>query len=76
MKQKNYGKSILLLRNALMIDNLREDVVENLLFCYSRLNDRKAVKAEYETFRQLLNKELGVEPCEKVKLMYKRGMKV
>lgn len=76
IESKNYEKSIRILRNILTVDNLREDVVEKLLFCYSKLKDRKAVQEEYTTFKQLILQELGVEPCEKVKLMYERGMKI
>ena len=70
VKKGEYEKALVFIRNILEVDNLREDAMGKVLFCYGKLGDRKAVKVEYKRFTELIRKELNVEPCENLKEMY------
>lgn len=74
VKKGEYEKALVFLRNILEVDNLREDAMGKVLFCYGKLGDRKAVKMEYKRFVELIRKELNVEPCENLKEMYQWAM--
>ena len=64
------------LKNILLIDNLREEAIEKLLYCHGKLGERKQVQQEYAKFSQIIKNELNVEPCKKVKVMYDVVMKM
>lgn len=76
IKQKDYEQAIDYLRNVLQVDNLKEEAFENMLYCYGQLHERKRVHQEYQEFKAMLKKELGVEPCEKLRRMYQKIMKM
>lgn len=75
MKQGEYKKALFFLKNILSIDNLKEDAVEKVLFCYGKMGERKAVQMEYRKFVWIMEKELNVEPCDNLKKMYEKAMK-
>jgi DNA-binding SARP family transcriptional activator len=63
--QGNFEPAIAYARRWMAIDPLREPAHRHLMVLYAQSGQRGAALRQYETCRQLLNDELGVEPAEK-----------
>ena len=62
-KKQEWSRSLELAQRILHEDPFREDIHCLLMRVHAAQGNRVAVKEQYETLRQLLNKELGVEPA-------------
>jgi LuxR family maltose regulon positive regulatory protein len=61
-KTEDWFKSIQLAQQILNDDPFREDIHCLLMRAHAALGNKSAVREQYESLRQLLQKELGVEP--------------
>jgi DNA-binding SARP family transcriptional activator len=68
-----WERSLALARRILLDDPFREDVHCAVMRAHAAQGNRVAVKAQYETLRALLRRELGVEPAQATQKIY-RGL--
>lgn len=69
-KKEEWARSMDLGQRILREDPFREDIHCLLMRSQAALGNRGAVKEQYETLRQLLQKELGVEPATQTTKIY------
>lgn len=74
IKLKDYEEAIGILKNVLKVNNLEELAYERLIYCLGQTGDRKSVFLEYQNIKNRLHDELGIEPCQNLKKMYKKMM--
>jgi two-component SAPR family response regulator len=59
-------------RRALEVDELREDVHRHVMRCYSEAGRRPDALAQYQRCREILKRELGLEPSGETEKLYKQ----
>ncbi|MBN1640017.1 MAG: winged helix-turn-helix domain-containing protein [Anaerolineae bacterium] len=67
-----YEDSIACCRQILARDSFREDAYRQLMRCYSRLGRRNQALCEYETCKEVMRWELGVDPMHETTALYDR----
>ncbi|MCA1616294.1 MAG: hypothetical protein LC800_19780, partial [Acidobacteria bacterium] len=65
-----WERSLALARKILLDDPFREDVHCMVMRAHAAQGNRVAVKGQYETLRDLLRRELGVEPAQATRKVY------
>jgi WD40 repeat protein/DNA-binding SARP family transcriptional activator len=70
--QGNYREGIAVTTRLLQMDPLREKTHRQLMDLLWRSGEREAALAQYETCRQVLADELGVEPTPETTALYER----
>lgn len=73
-EKENWHHSLELAQFILNDDVYREEVHCAIMQAYSKLNNRAAVKDQYEKLQKLLKEELGIEPSVRTKEAYKQYM--
>lgn len=58
----DFNEAVKLFRQALKVDDLREDVHRSLMFAYRAMGQKQKIKTHYEHMQRLFEEELGVEP--------------
>jgi DNA-binding SARP family transcriptional activator len=71
-KTSEWVRSLSLAQQILRDDPFREDIHAMVMRAYAAQGNRAAVKEQYETLRNLLRKELGVEPAADTQRIYKQ----
>ncbi len=66
-----YDESIHHWRCILAIDNCQEEAYYNIMLCYLRQVKRGAALRQYQMCREILQKELGIEPGEAIENLYR-----
>jgi len=69
--QDRFGHAIYRFRRLLLRDPYREDVLVKLMIAFSRLGRRGDAAREYARCAYLLSQELGVEPSNELKGVYR-----
>ena len=69
--QERFGQAIYRFRRLLLRDPYREDVLAKLMIAFSRLGRRGDAAREYARCAFLLSQELGVEPSNELKGVYR-----
>lgn len=72
IKKSNYDDAIRVIKRGLEISPLEEDLHENLLYVYVLTEDRISFIQHYNLLWELFNEELGIEPRNTLKGMYKK----
>lgn len=62
-KAEQWLRSLRLAQQILQDDPFREDIHRSIMLAYARLDNRMAIKEQYETLRSLLRNALDVEPA-------------
>lgn len=57
-----YDESIRHWRHILNIDNCQEEAHYNIMLCYARQSKRSAALRQYQSCKEILQEELGIEP--------------
>ncbi len=70
-KSDDWSRSLELAQKILRDDAFREDIHCKVMRAYAALGNRVAVKEQFETLREVLRKELGVEPAAETIRLYK-----
>lgn len=70
LKQKDYPQAISLYHYIQAIDPIEEKSYLKLMKIYHEMNEPMAVIAQYETLKNELDKELGIEPSLSIKQWY------
>ncbi len=70
-KQEDWSRALELSQKILRDDPFREDIHCQVMRAYAALGNRVAVKDQFETLREVLRKELGVEPAAETVRLYK-----
>lgn len=72
--RKECEEAIVWYKRALRVDELREDIHRCIMECYDRVGRRAKALAQYRRCREILKRELGLEPstetrtvCERIK---------
>jgi DNA-binding SARP family transcriptional activator len=65
-----YAAAINLCKKALSKDPCLEDMHRRLIACYDRLDYRDLAIRQYYRCREILQKELGVEPSEETRMLF------
>ncbi len=76
LNQRDFLAAIEDATRMLSIDPLREEMHRQLMLALARSGQRSAALAQYETCRQVLAQELGVEPTEETQALYRRLQRV
>jgi len=71
-RQGNYATAQRYTRRQLELEPWREEAHCDLMRLLARSGDRSAALAQYETCRQMLADELGVEPAEATRALYEQ----
>lgn len=74
IKKTNYDKAITVIKKCLEMSPLEEDLHETLLYVYFLKNDRISFLHHYSSMLELFTVELGIEPRNTLKGMYKKMM--
>jgi DNA-binding SARP family transcriptional activator len=69
--QERFGQAIYRFRRLLLRDPYREDILAKLMIAFSRLGRRGDAAREYARCAYLLSQELGVEPSNELKGVYR-----
>ena len=69
---KQYLEGIDYATRLLALDPLREETHRQLMLLLTLSGQRSAAIAQYETLRQLLDEELGVEPSDESQMLYEQ----
>ena len=69
-----WERSLSLAQKILRDDPFREEVHCRVMRAHAALGNRVAVKEQYETLRGLLLKELGVEPAQETRRVYRESV--
>ena len=69
--QERFGQAIYRFRRLLLRDPYREDVLAKLMIAFSRLGRRGDAAREYARCALLLSQELGIEPSQELKGVYR-----
>jgi DNA-binding SARP family transcriptional activator len=75
-EQERFGQAIYRFRRLLLRDPYREDVLAKLMIAFSRLGRRGDAAREYARCAYLLSQELGVEPSNELKGVYRSQLGV
>ena len=59
-------------RRALEVDELREDVHRRIMHCYAQAGRRSEALAQYRHYREILRRELDVEPSVEARRLYEQ----
>lgn len=70
--RQEYDRALEYAQRWLALDPLHESVHRSLMILYAKNGDRSAALRQYETSRQLLQDELGVEPEPETTELYER----
>jgi len=70
--RKDFARAINWYRRALEVDELREDVHRCIIHCYAEAGRRSEALAEYRRCREILRRELNVEPSSETTGLYER----
>jgi DNA-binding SARP family transcriptional activator len=70
-KNDDWSRALELSQKILRDDPFREDIHCKVMRAYAALGNRVAVKEQFETLREVLRQELGVEPAAETKRLYK-----
>lgn len=73
-QKENWHHSLELAQLILNDDVYREEVHCAIMQAHTKLNNRAAVKDQFEKLKKLLLEELGIEPSERTKETYKKFM--
>ena len=68
--QSDYDTAISYARKILVSDPTNEEAHQHLMFCQITLGDRNGALQQYEACKQILQKELGVEPGSETRALY------
>jgi two-component SAPR family response regulator len=67
-----FTHSLELLQRALRVDELHEDLHCQVMRVFAALGDRAGLVRQYNELRELLNRELGMEPLHATTNLYNR----
>jgi len=70
-KAKDWARSLQLAQQILCDDPFREDIHNLVMYAHAAHGNRVAVKEQFEILRNLLRKELGVEPAAETQKIYR-----
>ena len=70
--RREFEGAITWYRRALEVDELREDVHRLIIHCYVQAGRRSEALAQYHRCREILRRELGIEPSVETKRLYER----
>lgn len=73
-KARDWARSLQLAQKILCDDQFREDIHHLVMYAHAAHGNRVAVKEQFETLRNLLRKELGVEPAAETQKIYRELM--
>jgi LuxR family maltose regulon positive regulatory protein len=59
-------------RHALGVNELREDIHRRIMHCYAEAHRRAEALAQYHRCREILRRELNIEPSSETKKLYER----
>ena len=68
--QSDYDNAIYYARRILEKDSTNEEAHQHIMFCQITLGDRIGAMHQYEVCKQILQKELGVEPGSETRALY------
>jgi two-component SAPR family response regulator len=68
--RRAFEEAIRWYKQALAVDDLREDVHRRVMRCYAAAGRRSAALAQYQTCREILARDLGVAPMEETERLY------
>jgi DNA-binding SARP family transcriptional activator len=71
-RRQEYGESIAHWRHILEKDNCREEAHYYMMLCRLRMNGRTAAMRYYHQCKDILQKELGIEPGPAIENLYRR----
>lgn len=71
IKNKDYDNAVTIIKKAIKISPLEEDLHESLFNLYILINDRISFVKHYNYLKDLFKEELGIELGNRIKLMYK-----
>jgi DNA-binding SARP family transcriptional activator/tetratricopeptide (TPR) repeat protein len=71
-EEEDLGAAIALMRRSLGVEPWREEAHRHLMTWLALSGQRGAALAQYETCRQVLGDQLGVEPAEETTALYER----
>lgn len=69
-KTEDWQRSMLLAKRILHEDQFREDIHCMVMKAHAALGNRGAVKDQFEALKEVLHRELGVEPSKDTKRLY------
>lgn len=70
--QGDYTESITCCRQILVRDSFREDAYRQLMCCYSYMGRRNQALREFQTCKEVLRRELGVDPMHETVVLAER----
>jgi len=70
--RKEWEEAIGWYRRALEVDELREDVHRRIMHCYDEADRRAEALVQYQRCREVLRRELGIEPSSETERLYER----
>jgi len=70
--RKEFEKAIGWYRRALEVDELREDTHRRIIHCYFEAGQRSNALAQYRRCREILRRELDVEPSAETRKLYEK----
>jgi len=70
--RKEFERAISWYRRALEVDELREGVHRRIMHCYSEAGRRSDVLAQYRRCRDILRRELDIEPSAETRKLYEK----
>ena len=74
-KTEDWPRSMQLAKQILHDDQFREDIHCLVMRAHAALGNRGAVKDQYDQLKQLLHRELGVEPNPETRRLYQELVK-
>jgi DNA-binding SARP family transcriptional activator len=66
------GEAVAWYKRALTVDELRESIHRLIMECYARAGRRSEALAHYETCREILQRELAIEPSPETQRLYEQ----
>jgi predicted ATPase/DNA-binding SARP family transcriptional activator len=69
---QDYAEALQVYRQAIQHDNLLEEAHRWLMRCYVRMGERSQALRHYQSMRELLWEELGVEPASESVMLWQR----
>ena len=70
--QGDYTESVTCCRQVLVRDSFREDAYRQLMRCYSHMGRRNQALREFQACKEVLRRELGVDPMRETVALYER----
>lgn len=74
IEKDNYNDAVRVLKRGLEMSPLEEDLHETLLYIYVSTEDRVSFIQHYNSLMELFTEELGIEPKNALKGLYKKMM--